>query len=465
MDDEEIRRRIRRAILTAFDKWGSQNFDVLFDPRTRKENPEKYENDRLDDAFMRQRIVNLGLFRTVTKQVVASENSLRQFLTLTKAAILSMLHPTISVGQIETKSKEDGLYTRRHIQDIVRRIFSETFFETDKKDMEPEVANTVSPYSTVFSPHIEPKLDNPAIVRKFRAMDRAAMNNNPGIREGIILSAQMQEVFPEYLESLLSFTKLCNQILVGAADYSQTGKILTQELGEFTESLQIFHNHMLSIISIEWYRSRQQETRKELFKRTHALEYTSQDASLAAAQLMELTNEEQWSADTLAVAGMAFIQYGRSDISAILFTECLKFNELTPYFKGAMHENLATIFRDSSPPKSKLMVVEMKKAVQLYRESGDLYRVCVALKNLGEAEWRLGYKLLGLQYFEEAYELRSKLAQPDSAAVLLNLAVSARRVEDRKLETRYLVDSLKECPDDWTERILAINQRLSELSN
>lgn len=84
---------------------------------------------------------------------------------------MSTLHPTISVGQLETKSKDDDLYTRRQVQDIVRRIFSETFFEADEKIKERGVPDIVKPYSTVFSPHTEPKLDNPILVRGFEELD------------------------------------------------------------------------------------------------------------------------------------------------------------------------------------------------------------------------------------------------------------------------------------------------------
>jgi tetratricopeptide (TPR) repeat protein len=116
------------------------------------------------------------------------------------------------------------------------------------------------------------------------------------------------------------------------------------------------------------------------------------------------------------------------------------------------------------PPRPKHMVREMKKALEFYRASQQLYRVCVALKNLGEAEWKLGYKDLAMDYFDQAKAQSQELEQADRANVLVNLAVAAMRVGDRTLEIRYLGECLKECPENWTDRILSINERLTELT-
>jgi hypothetical protein len=266
MEDEEIRKKIRRSIFTAFDRWGSQNFDVLFDQNTRKENPEKFSAYRLDNDFMIRRVHDIGFFRYVTRHVVASTDCQRQLRTLTRAAILSILHPTISVGELEKKSGDENSYTRRNLQDLVRRTYSETFFEAHKDSKEKAFPDTVKPYSTVFSPFVEPKLDNPRIVGDFQAIDRITWESNPEMMEGITLNAQMQSAMPEYIQNFFAFLKLCKELLRTIGDYSQIGKILVQELGDVTETLNIFHNHMLSIVSLEWYRSRREERRKKMLR-------------------------------------------------------------------------------------------------------------------------------------------------------------------------------------------------------
>ena len=222
---------------------------------------------------------------------------------------------------------------------------------------------------------------------------------------------------------------------------------------------------MLSIVSVEWFRSRQEETRKKLVSEAHPLKYTEEDADLTAKRLFDLTGSEKESTNIMLASGVVFLQYGRPDVSSSIYRECLKFENLTPWHKGVIHENLATIYRDSKPPKAKLMVGEMKKAMEFYRQSGDHYRVCVALKNLGEAEWNLGFKELGMNYFDEAKGSSVKLEQSDRAGVLWNLACAAKRVGDAKLEKRFLAECMKECPEDRTHMILEINRRLNGLGN
>ena len=78
MDTEEQKRKILSAIFTAFDKWAAQNFDVLFDPETRKNNPELFEREHFDDIFMLRRVTEIGLFRYVAQQVMESEDCKRQ---------------------------------------------------------------------------------------------------------------------------------------------------------------------------------------------------------------------------------------------------------------------------------------------------------------------------------------------------------------------------------------------------
>ena len=464
MNDEEIRAKIKRSIFTAFDRWAAQNFDVLFDPSTRKENPERIEADRLEDAFMIRRVHDIGFFRYVTREVVASEDCLRQFRNITRAAILSILHPTISVGDLERKSAGDDLYTRRYLQDLIKRTYTETFFEPGERWKEKTLSDTVGAYSTVFSPHVEPTLDNPKIVKDFQAFDKFLMDNNPKFKAGVELNGQVQPAVPEYQQSFLTFKKLCKDILIEIGDYSVTGKILAEELGDLTSTLIIFHNHMLSIVSIEWYRGRQEATQKALLQEPHPLEYSEEDAAVLVKFLLELFGSEEQAAGMISDICTGLAQYKRLDVCLLLYAQSLKFGSLSPLSKGILHENLATFLRDLRPPKPKLMVSEMKQAVKMYGMSGDQYRVCVALKNLGEAEWKLGYKDLGMKYFDQAKAESAKLGQEDRANVLANLAVAAMRVGDTKLEIRYLGECLKEAPQEWTEKILRINERLGELT-
>ena len=105
----------------------------------------------------------------------------------------------------------------------------------------------------------------------------------------------------------------------------------------------------------------------------------------------------------------------------------------------------------------------MKKAVEYFRKANDIYRLCVSLKNLGEAVWMLGFKEAGLRYFAETESMIDQLKQLERAKVLGNLAYSARRLGEKNMEIEYLIKQLKEIPEEYTEEIVRVDRRLSEL--
>ena len=109
------------------------------------------------------------------------------------------------------------------------------------------------------------------------------------------------------------------------------------------------------------------------------------------------------------------------------------------------------------------MIQEMKQAVDWYRKSGDNYRISVGLKNLAEAEWMYGYHDTAKKYYKESEEHANLLDRKDKANAYGNLAVSAMRIGNKKMEIDYLTKYIATCPDDWTEQILKADKRLGEL--
>jgi tetratricopeptide (TPR) repeat protein len=463
-EDELLRAKLRQSILTAFDKWGARSFDRIVDPRTWKDNPEALEGTYLEDLFMSKRVFILGFFRYVTRQVRANEDFQRQVKTITKAILLSILHPSgVLPGEMETRSESDQFYTRRNVQHILRERYPETFFESGTK--RPKGEGNVRPYSNIFSPHGEPPLERPITVRKVQLADRMIMESNRPLKEWIMLNKRAEVVFPEVLESLINFRGLCAELLSEMRDDVESpsmGKVLREELGKPTETLEIFHNHVLSIVSIGWFRSRQEETQRALIHDGFPLKYTEDDASVAVSLLVRLSDSEEETANHITHGAEALVEYGVLTGAALLYGQCLKLGKLGPLYRGILHENLATIHRKQGNPK--LMVQAMKKAVECYREDGDSYRLAVSLKNLGEAEWMLGYTKRALEYFAQAEALGEGMQRPDRANVLANLAAAAMRVGQVRLEITYTKKFLECAPDDWTDKILNASARLGELS-
>lgn len=100
----------------------------------------------------------------------------------------------------------------------------------------------------------------------------------------------------------------------------------------------------------------------------------------------------------------------------------------------------------------------------MFRKSGDNYRISVGLKNLGEAEWKLGYKDAARRYYDESELYANSLDREGKANALCNLAVSAQRINNRKMEVEYLSKYIQACPEDWTERIMNADKRLGEIA-
>jgi tetratricopeptide (TPR) repeat protein len=462
-EEDKVREKLREAIRTAFDKWGARNFDVIVNPDTKKNSPEALEGIYQEDIFMTKRVCVLGLFRHVTKQVMASEDFQRQRRTVTLAILRSIMHPSgVLPGELETHSKDDKLYTRRNVQHILRDRYPETFFETGTK---PKGSGNVRPYSAVFSPYGVLPLERPITVKKVQLADWRIMARNKKLVEWITLNSQAQTVFPELLESLESFKSLCAELLRELPDdpeSSAMGKIMREELDGLSESFVMLHNHVLSIVSIEWFRSRQGPAKRALLDGLLPLKYTKEDAAAAASLLLRIKGSADEATEIVSVGAQALMECGERKTAEVLYSECLKFETLGPRMKGITHENLAVIHRKEGNPK--LMIQEMKLAVASYKEEGERYRVAVALKNLGEAEWMLGYAKLAEYYFDQAEELGEGMKAPDKANVYANLAAAAMRLKQDRLEIKYTKKFLECAPDTWSDKILNASERLGVLS-
>jgi len=144
-----------------------------------------------------------------------------------------------------------------------------------------------------------------------------------------------------------------------------------------------------------------------------------------------------------------------------LYEECLKMDYPSSLDRGILHENISVMLRKQNKPK--LMVSQMKKAIERYREANNYYRVCVALKNLGEAEWKLGFKETGKRYFNQAENLSNTIEQSEKASVFWNLANTSRRIGEEKMECNYLFKCMNNCTDDQARLVIECENRMSQL--
>jgi tetratricopeptide (TPR) repeat protein len=458
-EEDEIRRKLRDAFFLAFDRWGAKEFDALVNPEIRKNNPEAFEGMYLEDLFMSKRVFIPGFYRHVTQSLLASADSQRQLRTVTKGALISILKDEgVSVRELERTASDEQMYTRRNVQNLLRQRYANTFFEHGSRAKND---GNVRPYLSVFSLDVEPPLAKPREVKALQDRDMEILKSNARTMEWLMLNGRIETILPEKIRFAIAFKKLCAQLMLEIGDHTKKGQVLTTELSTVTEIFQLFANHILSIAFIALFNGRQEPTKRKLIHDGFPLEYTEEDARLACLLLAELLGSEGITATNVLVSAEAFVQYGYPEAALRLYEQCVRLPRLDPSDTGILHENTAVIHRKNGNPK--LMIQEMKLAIDSYKEGHDPYRVAVALKNLGEAEWMLGYAPLAIEYFAQAERLGETMENADRANLYANLAASAMRLKRDRLEIKYMAEFLKCAPEEWTGKILNASARLGEL--
>lgn len=453
--EDEIKNVLKLSISSAFDKWGSQYYRKRIDKKGRL-TKKLLEEAKQEDLFLSKRVFVLGFARHVTKKALKNPDLTKQKKVILRTILQSIIYEHgFTVKELEKNAKSNDLYTRRHTQRIIHESYSEAFIGLDKQHKDERLSS----FSTVFSPHVESSEDGlpPELLAAFNTIPMTPRNI-----EWVKKNARIRTITPEYLDELIKFRDEAIHIMHEIGYQTETGRVLYDELSKVSEIQQIFHNHLQSIIAVGWWRGRRDTTKRRLIDDGFPWKYTAKDAENARELLIEITNSEDHAFGVICDSGMALVEMNLHDSAEIVFKECIKFEKGSPVMKGIVHENLAVYHRKNERPK--LMIREMKKAVNWFRKSGDNYRISVGLKNLGEAVWMYGYDEAALRYYKEAEKYADSLEQEEKAGALWNIAFSARRIKNIQMEIEYLTKCLISCPEDWTDRILAIEQRLNVIS-
>jgi len=454
--EEEIKKRLKESLNSSFIKWANQYYQKHIDNEGRI--PKKIiEEIRQEDLFLSKRVFILGFKRYVTQQVLLNPVLTKQKSVVLMAILKSIIYDHgITVKELEKDSFSDELYTRRHTQRLIHELYSEVFVEIEKQHKDERLKS----HSTIFSPHTE--FDLLEKLPEGLAKAISYIPNTPRNQKWVKINARVGTITPEYLRGLLEFKKEALSIMIKIGFDTETGIVLYQELTKVSEILQIFHNQLQSIMAVMWWRSRREKTKRKLIQDGFQWKYSDKDAEKARELLLKLTKSEEHSFNVMFDCGVALIETNLHDSAEKVFREAVKLEEGPPLTKGVAHENLGVYHRQKNRPK--LMIQEMKKAVDWYRKSSDIYRISVGLKNLAEAEWIYGYKDTAKKYYKESEEYANLLNREDKANAFANLAVSAMRIGNRKMEIEYLTKYIVTCPEDWTEQILKADKRLSELT-
>lgn len=442
---------------TSFDKWNTNYLQRLAEQKQ----SDNWEEDRKEayllNLFLSKRVFIYGFYRHITKQIQTNSVVQRQRKFLIKAIIQSMVHPEgVTAKDLEKTIESDEGYTYTHTRRMINDDYPEMFMESEKKKKDARF----TPFRTVFSLQELPE-EYKAKLWKTVENTYQHMKSRPDLTEWLLLNAGIMPVTPEYLLDLRNFLIDIQEVLRKIQIDSKNKQVLQKEMKGLTEISGEFSNHFQSMMAVEWWRNRQQKTKRWLIDDGFPFKYTRSDATKAHELLLEITESPEQTYSIMFGSALTFNDRELPEQAQFLYEECLKMDYPNHLDRGILHENIATMLRKQNKPK--LMVREMKKALEHFQQTNNKYRVCVALKNLGEAEWNLGFKEAGLGYFSEAESLCDTLDHPKIAWVYWNLACASRRIGEKKMECDYLLKCMTNSTDEQTKLILECEQRMSEL--
>ena len=480
------------AIVTAFDKYAKRYNERFYDnweSRSTEEKSKLREMLRDVDMLLSKRAFIPDFRRYVLKKVMNNQKLRRQRRVLVNTIVMSIVNPKgVRIKDVikrtkrkQSSTKESELpeaYTRRNYQRILNEYYQDAFFKSQAMN-ENLMDDRFVPYLSVFASTEPPVTPYSNLVDEQYSAIMNQNFSNKLVMNWMIFSATLGNIIPEVLEDIQSFREECKEAInlelrAIVQDLSRVRKkyqkeklrerekisnFFFSEVSSFSPLLLEFYFHFASILAWKWLRSRRPKTRKLLLSRGFPLRFSSSDIIRARKLLLDLTVSEDRVNHMLAEA---LQEYAFVTKSFKRFKQCLKSSGLPELDCGIVFENVATIHRENK--NYKLMRRCLKDALENYEKAGNQYRVCVALKNLGEAEWYLGFKRRALEFFGESEKRGKMLIDLNQRfGVLWNLAYSFRRIRNPKFERNFLTKCLKILPETETEKILEVEGRLQQL--
>jgi tetratricopeptide (TPR) repeat protein len=463
--------KISNTIMVSFDKI-SQRYLERYIGAFNRANPkwqvELNEFAKQLGLLLSKRACIPGFYLHVLRKTKSNPKLKRQRATLTKAFLLSMLKPEgFKLEDIIEKPlsvEETDDYTRRHVQRIIHEYVPDAFFEIESAPIKRRDDDRVKSITSIFSSQAMPKTDTSETASQFAKADKDIWGSSPIAIEMIRYNAEINPIMPEYAEDLIAFRQECSEIMCqqNFIVREKYNKYLCDKDGNFTLLFEVFYRQVSSIIAQEWFQNQRPATRKNLIAKGYPFRYKSADAAKARELLLVLLQPEQQVNFLMGLCAISLQEQGLFDQSVTLNKEILKSKTLAPLERGIILENNAMVYRNSK--RFKLMIGCMKRALIEYESTGDLYRVSVGWKNIGEAEWYMGFKERAWAYFKKAEENVSNLVNPmERFGVLWNLASAFRRIGEMKAEEKYLTKCLEALPDSETDKIIEIEKRLHQI--
>jgi tetratricopeptide (TPR) repeat protein len=473
-EEEKIERdKIAKSIMTSFDKISQRYLERYINAFNRAAPERKVQLNEFAKQIgllLSKRACIPGFYLYVLKKTMVSKKLQRQRATLTKAFLISMLKQEgfkledIIEKRLSLSTNNSKLYTRRHVQRIIHDYVPDAFFEVENAPMKRGADERVKSITSIFSSREMPRTRTTVEASQFAKSDNQLWQSSSVAMDMIRHNAEISPIMPDYIEDLTSFRQECKDI-ISRQNFllrEKYSKYLVAKNGNFTLLFEVFYRQVSSIIAQEWFLNQRFATRKRLIVKGYPFRYKSADAIKARKLLLALLRPERQVDFLMSLCAISLQEQGLFEQSVALNKEILRSANLTPLERGVVLENTGVVYRNSG--RYKLMIRDMKKALAEYETAGDLYRVCVALKNVGEAEWYMSFQQKAWSFFRKAEEGIPKLVNStEHFGVFWNLASAFKRIGDAKSETKYLTKCLENLPDSETDKILTIEKRLHEL--
>lgn|GEM_PF-3307873 len=471
--------RIRSSVIGSFDKYARRHTERYLAKLKSASLAQKglLERDFYKvDSLLSKRVFIPGFYVYVLKRVLENRQLTRQRTVFIKASLISIfnkkgirIRDVAEKPQQLLKSKElKAPYTRRQTQRFFKDKWQDAFFKL--------VDDSFTPFSSVFDSSELPPTDTSEMAESLIVASNLIARSKPHLLMWLKSNSALEFVIPDFLEDMRSFKKECLNVMAEEKRRlpNAYSKFLSSDLNSFSPLFETFYKHVSSIFAWKWFELQTPEYRQWMLDEAFPLEYSKSDATKAKELLVSLVSEDD-AKFYLSVGGLEFVERARfraseglkdaslmAKAATALYNVCLELGDLAPLDQAILFENMAIAYRGTA--NYKLMVGNMKKAVELYEKAGDTYRTCVALKNIGEGEYYFGFKEKAAEYFEESEKLNAKLDPIKKSDVFWNLASAFRRIGDSKAELRYLEKSLAILPESEIERTRQVEDRFLELT-
>ena len=462
MSNEDLKRQIEAAILAGRRRWGLRELEEVYakyQKASREERVQIQRNQALHFGLITKYTAVVGFHEYVERECAktALYGNLRRLITDT--ILRSILHtegadlreydkaPGAGAVGVDEPSQENGRqYTRRRVQDIVRRVVPGEFIIVGDDSLSGEIDRRLRPVKSVHAPVPLPPSDQRSIAQLAIDAEAAAMETDPQWQRVKLAGEILRYLSPTYLGNLLQFREIVRHSLDRSrspkGEERERQKVLRELLLHgLSRSLYALHHDVGSQVALRWWEKRTVANRKKLLAQRFPFKVDMNRIKQSLALHRRLGIDTETTARVLHDAALALDAVGLTDGAVLVWKYLSDVAESPPLEAAIAAENAAVLLGRQG--RWDLAQPLLDRAIRAYDEAPDSYRKAVALKNRGEFKLLAGLQD-GNQDLAEAERIGGSLVPTSRFAVHWNLAMAALRRRDSPTSRRHL----KRCLED-----------------